>query len=212
MALLSEPRYADEDRPRKANRTHRPRRLGHTPSTDGWPTANERRRLAMGCGREDATADLRRVRVPCDCASFQGDDCYRMGTCPARRDGHIGSRQHWRPGWPLSLRLSLAAPAAPQKVAPRRALSGALRQQSGSSHEQSVAFGRPTPSPHSVVLGEGAAASTATDCLAIFTTTLRKPSRFVIACDDAPCWAKLLSANSVRSPVRFKTGGTRRPP
>ena len=212
MALLSEPRYADEDRPRKANRTHRPRRLGHTPSTDGWPTANERRRLAMGCGREDATADLRRVRVPCDCASFQGDDCYRMGTCPARRDGHIGSRQHWRPGWPLSLRLSLAAPSAPQKVAPRRALSGALRQQSGSSHEQSVAFGRPTPSPHSVVLGEGAAASTATDCLAIFTTTLRKPSRFVIACDDAPCWAKLLSANSVRSPVRFKTGGTRRPP
>jgi hypothetical protein len=75
VALLSEPRYADEDRPRKANRTHRPRRLGHTPSTDGWPTANERRRLAMGCGREDATADLRRVRVPCDCASFQGDDC-----------------------------------------------------------------------------------------------------------------------------------------
>ena len=171
-----------------------------------------RRRTNGGDSPWDATADLRRVRVPCDCASFQGDDCYRMGTCPARRDGHIGSRRHWRPGWPLSLRLSLAAPAAPQKVAPRRALSGALRQQSGSNHEQSVAFGRPTPSPHSVVLGEGAAASTATDCLAIFTTTLRKPSRFVIACDDAPCWAKLLSANSVRSPVRFKTGGTRRPP
>ena len=164
MALLSEPRYADEDRPRKANRTHRPRRLGHTPSTDGWPTANERRRLAMGCGREDATADLRRVRVPCDCASFQGDDCYRMGTCPARRDGHIGSRRHWRPGWPLSLRLRLAAPAAPQTAAPRRALrrtqahSGrALRQHSGSNHEQSRAISstqehsvaprrRPTPS------------------------------------------------------------------
>ena len=262
MALLSEPRYADEDRPRKANRTHRPRRLGHTPSTDGWPTANERRRLAMGCGREDATADLRRVRVPCDCASFQGDDCYRMGTCPARRDGHIGSRQHWRPGWPLSLRLRLAAPAAPQTAAPRRALrralgrslsgartQAALRQQSRAitsnqqhsgalgrttpsphavvlgegavlpplpltalppsrpplnalwrTHEHSgaiignqqhsgstqAALGRPTPSPHAVVLGEGAAASTATDCLAIFTTTLRKPSHFLIARDDAP--------------------------
>eukprot|EP00900_Chrysochromulina_parva_P013311 jgi/Chrpa1/21981/Chrysochromulina_OHIO_Genome00023087-RA len=43
---------------------------------------------------------------------------------------------------------------------------------------------------------QGAAASTATDCLATFTTTLRKPSRFLIACDDAPCWAPLLSADS----------------
>ena len=60
VALLSEPRYADEDRPTNATRTQRPRRLGHTPSTDCWPTANERRRLAMGCCREDATADLPR--------------------------------------------------------------------------------------------------------------------------------------------------------
>ena len=65
VALLSEPRYADEDRTRKANRTQRSRRLGRTPSTDGWPTANKRRRLAIGCGREDATADMRLVRVPC---------------------------------------------------------------------------------------------------------------------------------------------------
>jgi hypothetical protein len=196
VALLSEPRYADEDRTRKANRTQRSRRLGRTPSTDGWPTANKRRRLAIGCGREDATADMRRVRVPCDCDSFRGDDCRRVGACQARRDGHIGSRRHWRPGWPLSLRLRLAAPAAPQ-TAPRctlrrglrrtRAHSGALtgstqaaiRQQSGSNHEQSVALGRPTPSPHAVVLGEGAAA-TVSDCLAIFMTTLRKLSRIVI--------------------------------
>jgi hypothetical protein len=60
VALLSEPRYADEDRPTNATRTQRPRRLGHTPSTDCWPTAKERRRLAMGCCREDATADLPR--------------------------------------------------------------------------------------------------------------------------------------------------------
>jgi len=60
VALLSKPRYADEDRPTNATRMQRPRRLGHTPSTDCWPTANERRRLAMGCCREDATADLPR--------------------------------------------------------------------------------------------------------------------------------------------------------
>jgi tripartite-type tricarboxylate transporter receptor subunit TctC len=43
-----------------------------------------------------------------------------------------------------------------------------------------------TLSPHAVVLGEGAAAATATDCLATFTPTLRKPSRFLIACEGAP--------------------------
>jgi hypothetical protein len=41
------------------------------------------------------------------------------------------------------------------------------------------------------------------DCLATFTTTLCKPSRFLMACDDAPCWAPLLSAISVRSPNRW---------
>jgi len=90
----------------------------------------------------------------------------------------------------------LAAPAAPQTVATRAqartgTLSGALmstQAQSSaisSTQQQSVALGRPTPSPHAVVLGEGAAASSATDCLATFTPTLRKPSRFVIARDDA---------------------------
>jgi hypothetical protein len=44
------------------------------------------------------------------------------------------------------------------------------------------------------------AAATASDCLAIFTTTLRKPSRFLMACEGAPCWAPLHSANSVQSP------------
>jgi serine/threonine protein kinase len=57
VALLSEPRYADEDRTTNATATQRSRRLGHTPSADGWPTANKRRRLATGCGREDATAE-----------------------------------------------------------------------------------------------------------------------------------------------------------
>ncbi|KOO32592.1 hypothetical protein Ctob_010291 [Chrysochromulina tobinii] len=52
-----------------------------------------------------------------------------------------------------------------------------------------TACSRPTPSPHAVVLGEGAAAATASDCLATFTTTLRKPSRFLSARDDAP-WEK----------------------
>ena len=115
------------------------------------------------------------------------------------------------------------AAAAPQ-TAPRRTLRRALRrtlahsgsthrQHSGSNqaaltsnHEQSVALGRPTPSPHAVVLGEGAAAATATDCLATFTPTLRKPSRFLIACDGAPCWAPLHSANCVRSPCASKQG------
>jgi hypothetical protein len=44
------------------------------------------------------------------------------------------------------------------------------------------------------------AAATASDCLAVFTTTLRKPSRFLMACEGAPCWATLHSANSVQSP------------
>ena len=39
-----------------------------------------------------------------------------------------------------------------------------------SNHQQSSAISRPTQSPHAVVTGEGAAAS-ASDCLAIFTTT-----------------------------------------
>jgi ankyrin repeat protein len=54
VALLSEPRCADEEQTMNATATQPPRRLGHTPSADGWPTANKRRRLAMGCGREDA--------------------------------------------------------------------------------------------------------------------------------------------------------------
>ena len=49
-----------------------------------------------------------------------------------------------------------------------------------SNHEQSRALSRPTRSPHAVgVLGEGAAASSATDCLAIFPSCV--PSRFVMA-------------------------------
>ena len=49
-----------------------------------------------------------------------------------------------------------------------------------SNHEQSRALSRPTRSPHAVgVLGEGAAASSATDCLAIFPSCV--PSRFVRA-------------------------------
>ena len=44
------------------------------------------------------------------------------------------------------------------------------------------------------------AAATASDCLAIFTTTLCKPSRFLMAREGAPCWAPLHSANSVQSP------------
>ena len=36
------------------------------------------------------------------------------------------------------------------------------------------------------VISSGAAAATASDCLATFTTTLRKPSRFLMACDGAP--------------------------
>ena len=92
------------------------------------------------------------------------------------------------------MRLRLAAPAAPQTVAPdarsgstQAALRRAQAEHSGSTqaaimsnHEQSRALSRPTRSPHAVgVLGEGAAASSATDCLAIFPSCV--PSRFVMA-------------------------------
>ena len=68
-----------------------------------------------------------------------------------------------------------AAPAAPQTQWRPDARSGAhsgarAQAQSGSNHEQSVALGRPTLSPHAVVLGEGAAAPTATGCLAMYRT------------------------------------------
>ena len=78
-------------------------------------------------------------------------------------------------------RAGRATDSAPTHAQARaQAHSGALgrthRQHSSSNqaaltsnHEQSVALGRPTPSPHAVVLGEGAAAATATDCLASFT-------------------------------------------
>ena len=192
----------------------------------------------MGRGREVAAHARWVDTAPRDCTSIRFGERVRA----ARRGGHIGSRRHWRPGWPLSLRLRLAAPAAPQTVAPdarsgstQAALRRAQAEHSGSTqaaimsnHEQSRALSRPTRSPHAVgVLGEGAAASSATDCLAIFPSCV--PSRFVRA-NECLRWRRAVlgataqrqqrafaralrnRANSVRSPVRFETGGSRRRP
>jgi hypothetical protein len=111
------------------------------------------------------------------------------------RDGRIWSRR--RTGGLVGNLLGLR-PAAPpdtvsagtqtRSVAHSAALSEALSEALSSNQQQSEAI-RSNQSPHAVVLGEGAAASTATDCLAIMATTLPElcvPSRFLIACDDAP--------------------------
>ena len=124
---------------------------------------NEWRRAAMGRGREVAAHARWVDTAPRDCTSIRFGERVRA----ARRGGHVGSRRHWRPGWPLSLRLRLAAPAAPQTQWRPDAGSGAhlnarsqaraLRQHSGSNHEQSRAISstqehsvaprrRPTPS------------------------------------------------------------------
>ena len=69
-----------------------------------------------------------------------------------------------------------------------------------SNHEQSRAISRPTPSPHAVVLGEGAAASSATDCLAIFPSCV--PSRSVMA-NDCMRWRAVLGATAQRQQRAF---------
>ena len=70
-----------------------------------------------------------------------------------------------------------------------------------SNHEQSRALSRPTRSPHAVgVLGEGAAASSATDCLAIFPSCV--PSRFVMA-NECLRWRAVLGAAAQRQQRAF---------
>jgi hypothetical protein len=152
-----------------ATATQRPRRLGHTPSADGWPTASKRRRLTTGCGREDATANLPRVRVPCDCASFPGDDCLAsewarakramMGTLGVGGTGGLGGHSRCGcdgPRRPRRRQRPDARSGARSGALGRTqaALTGstqaALRQHSRairSNHEHSVApRRRPTPS------------------------------------------------------------------
>ena len=165
----------------------------------------------MGRGREVAAHARWVDTAPRDCTSIRFGERVRA----ARRGGHIGSRRHWRPGWPLSWRLKLAAPAAPQTVAPdarsgstQAALRRAQAEHSGSTqaaitsnHEQSRALSRPTRSPHAVVvLGEGAAASSATDCLAIFPSCV--PSRFVRA-NECLRWRAVLGAAAQRQQRAF---------
>ena len=71
-----------------------------------------------------------------------------------------------------------------------------------SNHEQSRALSRPTRSPHAVgVLGEGAAASPATDCLAIFPSCV--PSRFVMANECLRWWRAVLGAAAQRQQRAF---------
>ena len=71
-----------------------------------------------------------------------------------------------------------------------------------SNHEQSRALSRPTRSPHAVgVLGEGAAASSATDCLAIFPSCV--PSRFVMANECLRWWRAVLGAAAQRQQRAF---------
>ena len=70
-----------------------------------------------------------------------------------------------------------------------------------SNHEHSRALSRPTRSPHAVgVLGEGAAASSATDCLAIFPSCV--PSRFVMA-NECLRWRAVLGAAAQRQQRAF---------
>ena len=166
----------------------------------------------MGRGREVAAHARWVDTAPRDCTSIRFGERVRA----ARRGGHVGSRRHWRPGWPLSLRLRLAAPAAPQTVAPdarsgstQAALRRAQAEHSGSTqaaimsnHEQSRALSRPTRSPHAVgVLGEGAAASSASDCLAIFPSCV--PSRFVMANECLRWWRAVLGAAAQRQQRAF---------
>ena len=71
-----------------------------------------------------------------------------------------------------------------------------------SNHEHSRALSRPTRSPHAVgVLGEGAAASSATDCLAIFPSCV--PSRFVMANECLRWWRAVLGAAAQRQQRAF---------
>ena len=202
VALLSEPRYAARmhtdcpalpsgcaEAPSWAHADHgfsAARRTNGGQSS--WDEAERTQRTPHGATRRVANAHPQDFRTESARAT------------PTRRGGHVGCRRRTRGLVCDSSRLRLAAPAAPQ-TAPRRTLRRALgrtlwrthRQHSSSNHRQSAALsstqaalGRPTPSPHAVVLGEGAAASSATDCLATFTPTLRKPSRFLMACDGAP--------------------------
>jgi hypothetical protein len=181
VALLSEPRYAARmhtdcpampsgcaEAPSWAHADHgfsAARRTNGGQSS--WDEAERTQRPPHGATRRVAIAHPQDFRTESARAT------------PTRRGGHVGCRRRTRGLVCDSSRLRLAAPAAPQTVATRAqartgTLSGALmstqaqssaisstQQHSGSNHEQSVALGRPTPSPHAVVLGEGAAASTA---------------------------------------------------
>jgi len=117
---------------------------------------------------------------------------------PTRRGGHVGCRRRTRGLVCDSSRLRLAAPAAPQTVATRAqartgTLSGALMstQAQSSAISSTQQHSGSTRSPHAVAPRRCPRRGRCCllclcDCLASFTTALRKPSRFLMACDDAP--------------------------
>ena len=171
VALLSEPRYAARmhtdcpalpsgcaEAPSWAHADHgfsAARRTNGGQSS--WDEAERTQRTPHGATRRVAIAHPQDFRTESARAT------------PTRRGGHVGCRRRTRGLVCDSSRLRLAAPAAPQTVATRAqartgTLSGALMStlaQSSAISSTQAALGRPTPSPHAVVLGEGAAASTA---------------------------------------------------
>jgi ankyrin repeat protein len=179
VALLSEPRYADE-RANDERDCHAAAAPSWAHAVGGWLADGKRRRLATGCGREDATADLPRVRVPCAIArpsqAMIAAEWARAQSAVMGTSGVGGTGGLLWVATPVAAaigRAGRATDSAPTHAQARAQVhTGALRrthrQHSSSNqaaltsnHEQSLALGRPTPSPNAVVLGEGAAAATA---------------------------------------------------
>jgi len=200
VALLSEPRYAARmhtdcpalpsgcaEAPSWAHADHgfsAARRTNGGQSS--WDEAERTQRTPHGATRRVAIAHPQDFRTESARAT------------PTRRGGHVGCRRRTRGLVCDSSRLRLAAPAAPQTVATRAqartgTLSGALMstQAQSSAISSTQQHSGSTRSPHAVAPRRRPRRGRCClhclcDCLASFTTTLRKPSRFLIACDDAP--------------------------
>ena len=170
-------------------------------------SASEWRRAAMGCGREVAAHALWGDTAPRHCTpfTFTFTFTFTFGDVSRPTESYApwwAHRESWRTrGLVCLTRCGLDQP---RRLRHRQwqpdARSGAhldalwrTDEHSGaiivnhrpssaisSTQQQSAAISRPTPSPHAAVLGEGSAASTATDCLAIFPRCAVL-SRFVIA-------------------------------
>ena len=228
VALLSEPRYARRQR-RASDRLRAARaaarRRGHMRAravvSICVPAIACRWRMNGGGSPWGLTGSSPRTSsVPSESLHTARASAVLLG-CRAsakRRGGRTGSRQ--RRGGPMAICCGGGWPRRPAATDSGAPDGGHPSMPARSSCPRAYLFAcdnapcwaplhsaDSVQSPHAVVLGGGAAASAAPDCLGILAATLPalavRALALLFACDDAPYWAPLHSADACVRPCAW---------